>query len=342
MVSAMLFVPTVRHRKAAPGRPSVVRDWTFPSSTPSSARPTTATCCSASSRGRLDPPVRVIICTNAFGMGLDLPRRPAAWFTGSILRRWKTTCRNSDAPVGMASLRSLSCSPETRTQGLLRFMAEEACRVAGVDVASKASALEAKLPSRRTKMRRIATSRGACATRRRCDSRYFGEGRFGLGTRRASHVRVAEWVLLRSAHVPHEPASVADRCRSRECRTTSSNWVAGVSCADAVVESSPRLLRGRGRTLDFVGPRLEAHRMVDRNPAALADRLLAFGLRTPAPPCRALLLASLEGGEATSARRHGMPSYSAARRGARRRGKLAGMPAAEVFAEKIEAPAWRR
>jgi putative addiction module component (TIGR02574 family) len=70
--------------------------------------------------------------------------------------------------------------------------------------------------------------------------------------------------------------------------------------------------------------------MVDRNPAAFADQLLALPSADRARLAE-LLLASLEGGEATAP-----AAWDAelARRGAElEAGQLAGMPAAEVFAE---------
>jgi putative addiction module component (TIGR02574 family) len=70
--------------------------------------------------------------------------------------------------------------------------------------------------------------------------------------------------------------------------------------------------------------------MVDRNPAALADQLLALPSEDRAR-LAALLLASLEGSEAGT---EAAWEEEVARRGEElRSGRVAGIPAADVFAE---------
>jgi ATP-dependent DNA helicase RecQ len=94
---------------------------------------------------------------------------------------------------------------DERDEGLLRFMAKKTAEVAGVDVASKASALEAKLEAI-DQMRRIAASR-------RCvrDSivRYFGE--MPSARHRSIAVRIVEWLLLRSPRL-RRTKFCCDRC----------------------------------------------------------------------------------------------------------------------------------
>ncbi len=136
--------------------------------------------------GRTDPPVRVIICTNAFGMGLDLPdvrlvvhwQHPAS--PEDYLQEFGRAGRDGKPSVAVMFTGE-------KDEGLLRFMAEKTSEMAGVDVASKASALEAKLEAIK-EMRRIATSRGVCV--RNNIVKYFGE--MPSPRRRSIAVRIAE------------------------------------------------------------------------------------------------------------------------------------------------------
>jgi superfamily II DNA helicase RecQ len=155
--------------------------------------------------GRIDPPVRVVICTNAFGMGLDLPdvrlvvhwQHPAS--PEDYLQEFGRAGRD-----GKPSLAVLFTG--ANDQGLLRFMAEKTSEMAGVDAASKASVLEAKLEAIK-EMRRIATSRGVCV--RDNIVKYFGE--MSSRRRRSIAVRIAEWVLLRSVR-QRRTRFCCDRC----------------------------------------------------------------------------------------------------------------------------------
>jgi len=130
--------------------------------------------------------VRVIICTNAFGMGLDLPdvrlvvhwQHPAS--PEDYLQEFGRAGRDGKPSVAVMFTGE-------KDEGLLRFMAEKTSEMAGVDVASKASALEAKLEAIK-EMRRIATSRGVCV--RNNIVKYFGE--MPSPRRRSIAVRIAE------------------------------------------------------------------------------------------------------------------------------------------------------
>jgi ATP-dependent DNA helicase RecQ len=79
---------------------------------------------------------------------------------------------------------------------LLTFMAEKTSEMAGVNVASKASALEAKLEAIK-EMRRIATSRGGCVRNNILE--YFGET--PSPRHRSIAIRIVEWLLSPSVHL---------------------------------------------------------------------------------------------------------------------------------------------
>jgi ATP-dependent DNA helicase RecQ len=136
--------------------------------------------------------VTAIICTNAFGMGLDLPnvrlvvhwQHPAS--VEDYLQEFGRAGRDGKPSV------AVMFSGE-RDEGLLRFMAEKTSEMADVDVESKPSALAAKLEAIE-EMRRIATSRGVCF--RNNIVKYFGE--MPSTRRRSLAVRIVEWLFLRS------------------------------------------------------------------------------------------------------------------------------------------------
>jgi hypothetical protein len=93
-----------------------------------------------------------------------------------------------------------------KDEGLLRFMAAKTSEMAGVDEASRASALEAKLEAIK-EMRRIATSRDGCV--RNDIVEYFGE--MPSRRHRSIAVRIVEWLLSRSVRV-RRTRFCCDRC----------------------------------------------------------------------------------------------------------------------------------
>jgi len=165
--------------------------------------------------GRLDPPVRVIICTNAFGMGLDLPdvrlvvhwQHPAS--VEDYLQEFGRAGRDGKPSVAVVFTGD-------KDEGLLRFMARKTSAMAPGDAVVKASVLDAKLEAIED-VRRIATSRGSCI--RNDIVAYFGET---SSTRhRSIALRLAEWLLSRSTRIR----------RTHSC----CDWCDGVN-ADNVVD----------------------------------------------------------------------------------------------------------
>src|SRR5206468_13044331 len=94
--------------------------------------------------GRGAPPVNVVICTNAFGMGLDLPdvrlfvhlQHPAS--VEDYLQEFGRAGRDGRPSVAVLFT-------GVKDEGLLRFMAEKTVESADVDAASKAVVLAGKL-----------------------------------------------------------------------------------------------------------------------------------------------------------------------------------------------------
>ena len=157
--------------------------------------------------GRLNPPVRFIICTNAFGMGLDLPdvrlvihwQHPAS--VEDYLQEFGRAGRDGKLSVAVTFVGE-------RDEGLLRYMAEKTAEMAGGDPESKASALAAKFRAIED-IRRIATSMDSCV--RNDIVEYFGES---TSTRhRSIAVRIVEWLVSRSTRL--QPTRFCcDRCDS--------------------------------------------------------------------------------------------------------------------------------
>ena len=142
--------------------------------------------------GRIAPPVRVIICTNAFGMGLDLPdvrlvvhwQHPAS--VEDYLQEFGRAGRDGKPSVAVVFIND----DDDRVH---RFMAEKTSEMAGGDAASKALLLESKLVAIED-VRRIVTSSGVCI--RNSIVKYFGE----MPSRRQKSIsiRIVEWLLSRS------------------------------------------------------------------------------------------------------------------------------------------------
>src|SRR5439155_9318218 len=112
-----------------------------------------------------------IICTNAFGMGLDLPdvrlvvhwQHPAS--VEDYLQEFGRAGRDGNPSIAVLFTGA-------QDEGLLRFMAEKTVRSADVDAASKAGVLAGKLCAIE-EMRKAATSRDTCF--RRAIIEYFGD-----------------------------------------------------------------------------------------------------------------------------------------------------------------------
>jgi ATP-dependent DNA helicase RecQ len=155
--------------------------------------------------GRTAPPANVVICTNAFGMGLDLPdvrlvvhwQHPAS--VEDYLQEFGRAGRDGNPSIAVLFT-------GMKDEGLLRFMAEKTVELANIDPASKKETLGGKYKAI-GEMRMAATSRDACF--RSAIVEYFGKGL--SPQRRTLAVRIVEWIFSRS--VPLKRTRLCcDRC----------------------------------------------------------------------------------------------------------------------------------
>lgn len=143
--------------------------------------------------GRLDPPLPAVICTNAFGMGLDVPdvrlvvhwQHPAS--LEDYLQEFGRAGRDGEPAVAI-----LFTGP--RDESLQRFMAEKTVQAAEIPGHLKEGALQAKYGGI-LEMNRAANERGRCF--RKGIVNYFGERR--REERVGVAVRIVRWLFERQA-----------------------------------------------------------------------------------------------------------------------------------------------
>ena len=217
---AMLFVPTVRTGKQLQtGLRSLGVDIPFFHSKLGTANDRDMLL--GQFTGRIAPPVPVVICTNAFGMGLDLQdvrlvvhwQHPAS--VEDYLQEFGRAGRDGKPSVAMLFTGE-------RDEGLLRFMARKTAEAAAVEDASKLAAFEAKLGAI-SEMRRVATSRGVCV--RRSIVEYFGE--VSSTRHRSIAVWIVERLLTRSVR-PRRTPGCCDSCDRVNIEKVDDviNWIA--------------------------------------------------------------------------------------------------------------------
>jgi len=155
--------------------------------------------------GRAAPPVNVVICTNAFGMGLDVPdvrlvihlQHPAS--VEDYLQEFGRAGRDGRPSVAVLFT-------GVKDEGLLRFMAKKTVEQANTDPATKQETLDAKYRAI-DEMRGVATARDACF--RKAIVQYFGEVPSPHG--RSFAVRIVDWLFSRSITIRRTPLC-CDRC----------------------------------------------------------------------------------------------------------------------------------
>jgi len=145
--------------------------------------------------GRLEPAANIVICTNAFGMGLDLPdvrlvvhwQHPAS--VEDYLQEFGRAGRDGAPSVAVLFTGA-------KDVGLLTFMADLTVKNADLDPAGKAIALQAKYDGI-TQMHERATARDLCF--RAAIVQYFGEEQ--SQRRKTLAVRIVEWLFSRSNQI---------------------------------------------------------------------------------------------------------------------------------------------
>jgi ATP-dependent DNA helicase RecQ len=142
--------------------------------------------------GRLDPAANVVICTNAFGMGLDLPnvrlvvhwQHPAS--VEDYLQEFGRAGRDGSPSIALLFTGA-------KDAGLLEYMAELTVRNADLDPAEMSLALQAKSEGI-SQMQERANARHVCF--REAIVQYFGEEQ--SQRRKSLAVRIVEWLFSRS------------------------------------------------------------------------------------------------------------------------------------------------
>ena len=216
---AMLFVPTVRlGQQLQQGLRSIGREVPFYHARLGSANDRDMLL--GQFTGRLAPAVRTVICTSAFGMGLDVPdvRLVVHWQHPASVEDYLQEFGRAGRDGGAALAVLFTSQHDTE---LLRFMAEKTVEHVSESAEARAHALDVRRQAI-TVMHRQATARDACF--RQVILRYFGEG-----SRRSvpsMAVRLLEWVFQRAPRGLSR-SRCCDHCDAVSTRNVSA-WAARI------------------------------------------------------------------------------------------------------------------
>lgn len=155
--------------------------------------------------GRLSPPANVVICTNAFGMGLDVPdvRLVVHWQPPASVEDYLQEFGRAGRD-GRPSVAVLFTDP--KDDGLQRYMAEKTTLNLGAASPARAEALQVRYRAV-AQMQSQAMARGSCF--RQLIVRYFGET--SLRTKQSIAVRIIGWLFERNNRT-RAPEYCCDRC----------------------------------------------------------------------------------------------------------------------------------
>jgi ATP-dependent DNA helicase RecQ len=174
--------------------------------------------------GRLEPATNVVICTNAFGMGLDLPdvRLVIHWQHPASVEDYLQEFGRAGRDGG-PSIAVLFTGP--KDAGLLTYMAGLTVEQSDLEPAGKTGALLAKYAGI-TQMQQRATARDTCF--RDAIVQYFGAEKSQRG--KSLSVRIVEWLFSRSGQSvrAHGCCDKCDRVRVENVV----EWAAGIWGSD--------------------------------------------------------------------------------------------------------------
>lgn len=158
--------------------------------------------------GRIQPAVRIIICTNAFGMGLDVPdvRLVVHWQHPASVEDYLQEFGRAGRD-GKPSLAVLFTDDKKDT-GLLEYMAKLTVREAELDDAQKEAVLKGKL-SQIQDIHTLATARTHCF--RQGIVRYFQEQK--PAPRKSLALRIVQW-LFSTKEKTARSKQCCDKCDS--------------------------------------------------------------------------------------------------------------------------------
>ena len=155
--------------------------------------------------GRLEPAADAVICTNAFGMGLDLPnvRLVVHWQHPASVEDYMQEFGRAGRD-GAPSVAVLFTG--AKDTGLLRYMADRTVEASDLDPEARTIARQAKYEGI-AEMQERATARDVCF--RAAIVQYFGEEQ--AQRRKTLAVRIVEWLFSRSNQV-RRARGCCDKC----------------------------------------------------------------------------------------------------------------------------------
>jgi RecQ family ATP-dependent DNA helicase len=157
--------------------------------------------------GRIEPAVPVIICTNAFGMGLDVPdvRLVVHWQHPASVEDYLQEFGRAGRD-GKQSLAVLFTDEKNEDEKLLRFMAEMTVNEAGLEGDERKALLKAKY-SQIADIHKLASNRDTCL--RAGIIRYFEKQQ--APHRKSLGLRIVEWLFVNRTK-PIATKLCCDRC----------------------------------------------------------------------------------------------------------------------------------
>jgi superfamily II DNA helicase RecQ len=157
--------------------------------------------------GRIQPAVPVIICTNAFGMGLDVPdvRLVVHWQHPASVEDYLQEFGRAGRD-GKQSLAVLFIDEKNEDEKLLRFMADKTVEEAGLEGEERTALLKAKY-SQIDAIHGLATKRGTCL--RAGIIRHFEKQQ--ARHRKSLGLRIVEWLFV-SRTKPITTKHCCDKC----------------------------------------------------------------------------------------------------------------------------------